>query len=219
METAGGQRRLAQLSEWGAPRARTQRGSRSPGSPGVRTARPGRDALRPARPAREPRTSRESGHGPALRHRQSWFQALEEAAPCGTDRRDFRAPGRLCTHLEGTWGGPSSVGVGGGGGLRNWTPRNRGSPGLGSAPRTRARAEWKVEGELIPLSGGGLTRASNPGLRGVRLWPPAVSLPGPPVRVSARVSPLALRVPPRPGRCPGIWVWEPAEWSLGMLRK
>ena len=51
--------------------------------------------------------------GWTLQRRQSWFAALDEAVP-----DDFRATGRLCARLPGTWGRLSRVPAGGRRGLR-----------------------------------------------------------------------------------------------------
>ena len=52
-------------------------------------------------------------NGWTLQRKQSWFLALGKAVP-----GDFRAPGRLCARLPGTWGGLSRVHAGGRRGLR-----------------------------------------------------------------------------------------------------
>lgn len=51
--------------------------------------------------------------GWTLQRRQSWFAALGEAVP-----GNFRAPGRLCARLPGTWGGLSRLRDSDGGGCR-----------------------------------------------------------------------------------------------------
>lgn len=217
LETVGGQRRLAPQSQWGAPRARTRRGGLKPPQ-GCGRRGPGR--LRPARPARGARIPLGVGTvGSAQRRRQSWFAALGEAAPCETDWRDFRAPGRLSARLPGTLGCLSGVRVGDGGDCRKRLAVTAG-PRAWAACRARRVRKRRTDS----LNGGRLPRAASLGSPGSCPGHPRFPSQGPP-RLSSHLpgylpwSPRGLYACRRaPGWCPGVGVWARAKWSLGRLQ-
>lgn len=154
---------------------------------------------------------------PALQSRKSWFVALWDAVPRGTDQRDFHAPdGFSLAYLEPGVVGEAWAWAWAAARAAEVDSQEARVPGLG---QSSGRAEWE-SGEPIPSNGGGCLARPARALQGralaTRGFPPrALRCPRPTCLGTCWGLPSGDSSPAVLGRWKRVWVYARSGSSEG----